>query len=107
MCGSWLEDELKLIRPKLIIPVGKLAIGYFLGDLPLSETVGKSHRASHVGGSSLVIPLPHPSGASSWIHTSGHRELVARALRLIGAEMRQTRSTVRPSGARPSGRNAA
>ena len=107
MCRSWLEDELRLIRPRLIIPVGKLAIGYFLGDLPLSETVGKSHQASHVGGLSLVIPLPHPSGASSWIHTSGHRELVTHALRLIGEEMQQTRSTLRPSRTNPSGRNAA
>jgi uracil-DNA glycosylase len=106
-CRSWLEDELRLIRPRLIIPVGKLAIGYFLGDLPLSDTVGKSHQASHIGGSSLVIPLPHPSGASSWIHTSGHRELVARALRLIGEEMRLTRSTLRASRTKPSGRNAA
>ena len=107
MCRSWLEDELRLIRPKLVIPVGKLAIGYFLGDLPLNETVGKSHQASHVGGSSLVIPLPHPSGASSWIHTPGHRELVARSLGLIGKEMRQTRSTARPSQRKSSGRSAA
>lgn len=107
MCRSWLEDELRLIRPTLIIPVGKLAIGYFLGDLPLSDTVGKSHRASHIGGTSLVIPLPHPSGASSWIHASGHRTLVARALELIGAEMQRTHTTKRSSGMTPSGRSAA
>jgi uracil-DNA glycosylase len=107
MCRSWLEDELRLIRPTLIIPVGKLAIGYFLGELPLSDTVGKSHQARHIGGSSLVIPLPHPSGASSWIHTSGHRALVARALELIGAEMQRTHDTKHSSRMTPSGRNAA
>lgn len=82
-CRSWLEDELRLIRPKLIIPVGKLAIGYFLGELPLDETVGRSHVAEHVGGRSMVIPLPHPSGASSWIHGAGHAQLVEQALVLI------------------------
>lgn len=87
-CRSWLEDELRLIRPRLVIPVGKLAIGYFLGEQPLDQTVGKRHRAAHVGGSSIVIPLPHPSGASSWIHTSGHAALVERALTMIGDEMR-------------------
>jgi uracil-DNA glycosylase len=97
MCRSWLEDELRLIRPRLVIPVGKLAIGYFLGDRPLSDTVGRSHEAAHVGGFSRVIPLPHPSGASSWIHMSGHQELVARALELIGEEMRQLRSAAKPS----------
>jgi uracil-DNA glycosylase len=107
MCRSWLEDELRLIRPKLIIPVGKLAIGYFLGDLPLRDTVGKTHQATHVGGSSIVIPLPHPSGASSWIHAPGHRELVTRAIKLIGEEIQQTHSTVRPSRKKLSARNAA
>jgi len=77
-----------LIRPKLIIPVGKLAIGRFLGDAPLAEVVGVEHEVVHRGGSSVVVPLPHPSGASSWIHGPGHRELVSRALRKIGARMR-------------------
>lgn len=89
-CGSWLDDELVLLRPKLIIPVGKLAIGRFLGEAPLADVVGQEHGAEHRGGRSTVIPLPHPSGASSWIHAPGHRALVSRALRLIGDRMRTT-----------------
>ena len=88
MCGSWLDDELSLIRPALIIPVGKLAIGKFLGEAPLAAVVGTEHEVEHIGGRSMVVPLPHPSGASSWIHAPGHRELVARALELIGRRMR-------------------
>lgn len=86
-CRAWLEDELRLIRPKLIIPVGKLAIGHFLGELPLEASVGRRHVAEHVGGHSVVIPLPHPSGASSWIHGPGHAILVDDALALIKREM--------------------
>ena len=86
-CRSWLDDELRLIRPALIIPVGKLAISYFLGELPLEASVGRSHMAKHVGGHSTVVPLPHPSGASSWIHGPGHAALVVDALGLIGREM--------------------
>ena len=70
-CRSWLETELALIRPRLIIPVGKLAIGYFLGEAPLAAVVGRAHAVRHAGGQSTVIPLPHPSGASSWIHAPG------------------------------------
>lgn len=89
MCGSWLDDELKVIRPNLIIPVGKLAVGRFLGgDEPLSDVVGLEHVVEHAGGESTVIPLPHPSGASSWIHAPGHRDLVKQALRLISKRMR-------------------
>jgi uracil-DNA glycosylase len=91
-----------MIRPALIIPVGKLAIGRFLGDRPLDESVGRRHQVEHVGGASVVIPLPHPSGASSWIHAPGHMLLVDAALALIGDEMRQLEP-----GAKRSGRSAA
>ena len=87
-CGTWLDDELTLIRPQLIIPVGKLAIGRFLGDAPLADVVGTEHVVEHIGGSSIVVPLPHPSGASSWIHADGHQQLVTGALRLIRDRMR-------------------
>ena len=79
-CGQWLESELRMIRPKLIIPVGRLAIDRFLGPLPLDEVIGVVHTVEHEGGSSVCIPLPHPSGASSWIHGPGHQQLLAQAL---------------------------
>ena len=66
-----------------MIPVGRLAIDKFLGGRPLDDVVGRMHEVSHAGGRCLAIPLPHPSGASSWIHEPGHQELLARALRLL------------------------
>ena len=87
-CADWLDDELRIIRPELLIPVGRLAIEKFLPPLPLSELIGTKRIVEHVGGKSLVIPLPHPSGASSWIHEEGHAELVERALRLIRKALR-------------------
>jgi uracil-DNA glycosylase len=82
-CGDWLDAELRIIRPPVIIPVGRLAIGRFLGGEALDELVGREHEVSHPGGRSVVIPLPHPSGASSWIHAPEHRLLLDRALELI------------------------
>lgn len=87
-CSDWLDDELRIIEPELLIPVGRLAIEKFLPRLPLSELIGTKRIVEHAGGRSVVIPLPHPSGASSWIHEEGHAELVERALRLIGKELR-------------------
>lgn len=82
-CSSWLDAELRIIRPRVLIPVGRLAIDRFLGAIPLDRAVGRVHDVSHAGGTSLVIPLPHPSGASSWIHAPGHRELLERSLDLL------------------------
>lgn len=82
-CAVWLEAELQIIRPTLIIPVGRLAIDRFLGAVPLADAVGQVHHVTHVGGRSEVVPLPHPSGASSWIHQPGNAALLDRALELL------------------------
>ena len=82
-CAGWLDAEISLIAPRVIIPVGRLAIERFLGAAPLAELVGQAHRLETRPGRPVAIPLPHPSGASSWIHTPGHMDLVRSALRLI------------------------
>lgn len=86
-CAVWLDAELRIIRPKLLIPVGRLAITRFLPNAPLDQLIGRAHDVTHVGGRSLAIPLPHPSGASSWIHQGDHPGLLERALDLIGGEL--------------------
>ena len=86
-CAAWLDRELRLIKPKLVIPVGRLAIARFLPALPLDELIGRAFDGEHAGGESVVIPIPHPSGASSWIHQGDHPQLLDRALAKIGAEL--------------------
>jgi uracil-DNA glycosylase len=83
-CQQWLDDELRIIRPRLLIPVGRLAITRFLPPLPLEQLIGREHVVTYSDGTSVAIPLPHPSGASSWIHQGDHPRLLDRALRLIG-----------------------
>lgn len=91
MCGRWLADELRLIRPRLLIPVGRLAIDRFFGPVPLDQVVGSVSRVEHEGGSSTTISLPHPSGASSWIHQPGHAALLERALGHLAESFRDLR----------------
>ena len=87
-CAGWLDDELRIMRPSLLIPVGRLAIDRFLGPQPLDQVIGREHEIEHVGGRAVAIPLPHPSGASSWVHQSGNKTLLERALDLLGARLR-------------------
>jgi uracil-DNA glycosylase len=79
-CAPWLEREIEICRPELIIPVGKLAIARFLEDAPPVETIGKKHAWRGID----VIPLPHPSGASTWYHVEPGKTLTKKALALIG-----------------------
>jgi uracil-DNA glycosylase len=94
-CAGWLDDELRIIRPSLVVPVGRLAIDRFLGARALSDVIGREHEIEHVGGGAVAIPLPHPSGASSWVHQPGNRALLERALDLLGARLGRASSGAR------------
>jgi uracil-DNA glycosylase len=88
LCRGWLDAELRLIRPAVIVPVGRLAVDVFFPEAPpLEAVIGRAHDVRHAGGASLAVPLPHPSGASSWIHAPGRRRLVDDALALLRAEL--------------------
>ena len=90
LCSRWLDSELRLIRPAVIVPVGRLAIDRFIGPGALDDIIGREHVVRHEGGESVAIPLPHPSGASSWIHAPGHAALLDRALALLRTRLRDT-----------------
>lgn len=83
-CSGWLEAEFALLRPALILPVGKLAISRFMSAPRLDGIIGRAHRLEVAGSAADIIPLPHPSGASTWHRTEPGRSLLAEALRLIG-----------------------
>ncbi|MGB2952682.1 MAG: uracil-DNA glycosylase family protein [Gaiellaceae bacterium] len=82
-CAFWRDWELRLLEPRLIIPVGVLAARQLLGLKSISECVGR--RFDY--GDAVAIPLPHPSGASGWLNDPAHRQLVARAAALIRDEL--------------------
>lgn len=63
LCAVWRKRELEILDLKVIIPVGKLAIGmYFDTKLPLTAIIGQTIERDGV----TIVPLPHPSGASNW-----------------------------------------
>lgn len=84
-CEPWLAEEVRLLRPALVLPVGALAINRVLGhEGPLAEVVGRLHRATWHGVPVEVLPLPHPSGASTWHRTNPGKGLLTKALALLG-----------------------
>jgi uracil-DNA glycosylase len=83
LCGSWREHELRLLRPELIVTVGGLALRRLLGIASLTEAIGKSY----VLQDALVIPLPHPSGASGWLNDRANRARLGKATTHIRREI--------------------
>ena len=83
-CSKHLAAEARILRPQLVIPVGKLAIEQLFPEVEkLVEIIGTQQRA-RLGGIELdAIPLPHPSGASTWHRTEPGKTLLVRALARI------------------------
>ena len=83
LCAFWRDRELELLRPELIVSVGGLALRSLLGLSKLTECIGVRYERDGVP----VIPLPHPSGASSWPNLPVNRERLYRAIALVHAEL--------------------
>ncbi len=83
-CAPWLEQQLALVRPRILLVVGQLAIERFIGKVALASVVGTVRRE----GDRVLIPLPHPSGASRWLNQPANRALLDRALRTLRRELR-------------------
>ncbi len=80
----FIEREIAALRPRLVIPVGRLAIAEVLGHAePLAAVVGKKVRAHFHGQELDVVCLPHPSGASTWYKLEPGKTLLERALRVL------------------------
>jgi uracil-DNA glycosylase len=84
-CSSWLQREIQILQPRLVIPVGKLAIAQFIPAQKLDTLIGQKIRATFAGHQFDLIPLPHPSGASPWHRMEPGKTLLRRALQLISA----------------------
>jgi len=84
LCAPWVEAELALVRPRVVLLVGTLAIERFWGRVPLSDVVGRSRRE----GDRVLIPLPHPSGASRWLNDPTNRRKLRQALVIVRREVR-------------------
>jgi uracil-DNA glycosylase len=82
-CSSWMDNEIRILQPRLVIPVGRLAIRQFIDCEKLEKVIGRKFRVAHAGQHFDVIPLPHPSGASPWHKIPPGRELTALALKSV------------------------
>ena len=84
LCRPYLDQQIALLDPQLIIPVGRLAINLFFAvEIPLEEVIGARKQVD----GRWVVPLPHPSGASRWHQLEENRALVRQAVELIAGHV--------------------
>jgi uracil-DNA glycosylase len=88
LCAPFLERELALVQPEVIVPVGSMAVRRFVGPVRLTDVVGTVVEKK---AGRLIVPLPHPSGVSLWLNRQENQERVAQALGHL-RELRQRRA---------------
>jgi uracil-DNA glycosylase len=99
-CSSWMNDEIKILKPRLVIPVGRLAVAQFVECIKLEKVIGREFRVRRVGHVFDLIPLPHPSGASPWHKISPGKQLLESALRKIARHPAVKDFTLKPQSSR-------
>ena len=83
-CSKHLAREIAILQPRLVIPVGKLAIEQLVPEMDkLVDVVGTRQRVTFHGHELDMIALPHPSGASTWHRTEPGKTLLVRGLSMI------------------------
>lgn len=89
LCSPWLDAALRLLRPRLILPVGSLALERFLPHRRLDQVVGAAYSetgdviAAEPAAAPVLLPLPHPSGQSRWLNDTTQSALLDRALQRL------------------------
>jgi uracil-DNA glycosylase len=82
-CAPWMNEELVILRPRLVVPVGRLAISQFIHCDRLESVIGRTFRVERSTHEFDLIPLPHPSGASPWPKIAPGKALLQTAMRRI------------------------
>ena len=82
-CSRWFKQELDILKPALVIPVGKLAILQFIQFDKLTDVIGKQFKVTYNDHIFDIIPLAHPSGASPWHRMEPGKTLIKQAMKQI------------------------
>lgn len=98
LCRPYLEAQLRLLRPQVILLVGGLAIEQFFPKTSLADLIGRRFERDGI----TLIPLPHPSGASRWLNLSAHKLLLEQGLIHVREEWKRCVVTLPDSGLKRS-----
>lgn len=97
LCRPWLDAQLAVLDPPIVVLVGTLAIATFLGKGPLTDYVGRGFEYE----GRRLLPLPHPSGVSTWLNAPTNQARVAAAMHILGGWVRALNVPLEGAGASP------
>ncbi len=107
-CAAWLRQQMALIRPRIVVTLGRHAMEWFLPGARIGDVHGRPQRPlagtpmrAQAGREALVIlPLYHPSYA---LHNPGARPVLFRDIEPLHTLLRTTAGGRARQGRTPEG----
>lgn len=59
----YLDEEIEILEPKLIVTLGRFSLNKFLPNVKISAVHGRLHKVSWNGKKLFVLPMYHPAAA--------------------------------------------
>ena len=83
-CRPWLDEQIRIVQPQIIVAMGRVALEYFLPKTKISQVHGRplQHDAR------TVLPLFHPAVA---YHQQALRETLREDFQVLGTLLRARR----------------
>jgi uracil-DNA glycosylase len=95
-CAKYLEEQINLIKPKVVIPLGRHALAKWFPKDTISRVHGRPRRV----GELLIFPQYHPAAA---LHNPGVRPAIERDFQEMARLLREQDTAVEPEAAEESG----
>lgn len=75
-CQKWLDRQLELIAPKIIVTLGRYSLAKFFPG----ETIGKVHGKERKQNNTIYFPMYHPAAA---LHQQSLRKIIEEDIKKI------------------------
>lgn len=62
-CQPFLDEQIKIINPKIIVTLGRFSMAKFLPDEKISQIHGQARFVDWEGKKLIVLPMYHPAAA--------------------------------------------
>ncbi|MBI4835988.1 MAG: uracil-DNA glycosylase [Candidatus Abawacabacteria bacterium] len=89
-CNNYLKNQIRLIKPLLIVTLGRHSLELFLPGKKISEVHGKAMRTQGENGLQVYLALYHPAAA---LYNGGLQSVLLADFQKIPALLEQLKNT--------------
>jgi uracil-DNA glycosylase len=60
-CAGWLAEQIRLVAPRVVVPLGRFALQHFVPGALVSRLQGTLHEVEYAGRTLRLFPVLHPA----------------------------------------------